>query len=144
MQSAIARLVPGLRAGIPVMGHVGFTPQSVNGLGGFRVQGRGDAADQLIADAHPGRAIAVRADVRGDALGVHGEDVGLRGGHLVHVAGGRAAEGGHQVGSGLIGHVCPGEVLGQGGGEPVQGPVVRDQQQDDAARVRELVLAACQ
>ncbi|GEE03416.1 3-methyl-2-oxobutanoate hydroxymethyltransferase [Gordonia spumicola] len=39
------------QAGIPVMGHVGFTPQSVNGLGGYRVQGRGDAADQLIADA---------------------------------------------------------------------------------------------
>ncbi|MBM7367045.1 3-methyl-2-oxobutanoate hydroxymethyltransferase [Gordonia hydrophobica] len=38
-------------AGIPVMGHVGFTPQSVNGLGGFRVQGRGDAADQLVADS---------------------------------------------------------------------------------------------
>ena len=29
-------------AGIPVMAHIGFTPQSVNGLGGFRVQGRGD------------------------------------------------------------------------------------------------------
>lgn len=38
-------------AGIPVMAHVGFTPQSVNGLGGFRVQGRGDAAEQIIADA---------------------------------------------------------------------------------------------
>lgn len=38
-------------AGIPVMAHIGFTPQSVNGLGGYRVQGRGDAADQLIADA---------------------------------------------------------------------------------------------
>ncbi|GAA4754104.1 3-methyl-2-oxobutanoate hydroxymethyltransferase [Gordonia alkaliphila] len=38
-------------AGIPVMGHVGFTPQSVNTLGGYRVQGRGDGADQLIADA---------------------------------------------------------------------------------------------
>lgn len=38
-------------AGIPVMAHIGFTPQSVNGLGGFRVQGRGDAGDQLIADA---------------------------------------------------------------------------------------------
>jgi 3-methyl-2-oxobutanoate hydroxymethyltransferase len=38
-------------AGIPVMAHIGFTPQSVNGLGGFRVQGRGDAADQTIADA---------------------------------------------------------------------------------------------
>jgi 3-methyl-2-oxobutanoate hydroxymethyltransferase len=38
-------------AGIPVMAHVGFTPQSVNSLGGFRVQGRGDAAEQTIADA---------------------------------------------------------------------------------------------
>ncbi|MBM7415201.1 MULTISPECIES: 3-methyl-2-oxobutanoate hydroxymethyltransferase [Nocardiaceae] len=38
-------------AGIPVMAHIGFTPQSVNGLGGFRVQGRGDASEQLVADA---------------------------------------------------------------------------------------------
>jgi 3-methyl-2-oxobutanoate hydroxymethyltransferase len=38
-------------AGIPVMAHIGFTPQSVNALGGFRVQGRGDAAEQTIADA---------------------------------------------------------------------------------------------
>jgi len=39
------------RAGIPVVAHIGFTPQSVNGLGGFRVQGRGDAGDQTIHDA---------------------------------------------------------------------------------------------
>lgn len=38
-------------AGIPVMGHIGFTPQSVNALGGFRVQGRGEGAEQLLADA---------------------------------------------------------------------------------------------
>lgn len=38
-------------AGIPVMAHIGFTPQSVNGLGGFRVQGRGEAGDQTIHDA---------------------------------------------------------------------------------------------
>jgi 3-methyl-2-oxobutanoate hydroxymethyltransferase len=39
-------------AGIPVMGHLGLTPQSVNQFGGFKVQGRGDAAaDQLVADA---------------------------------------------------------------------------------------------
>ena len=39
-------------AGIPVMGHVGLTPQSVNVLGGMRrVQGRGDAGDELLADA---------------------------------------------------------------------------------------------
>jgi 3-methyl-2-oxobutanoate hydroxymethyltransferase len=33
------------------MAHIGFTPQSVNTLGGFRVQGRGDAAEQTVADA---------------------------------------------------------------------------------------------
>jgi 3-methyl-2-oxobutanoate hydroxymethyltransferase len=39
-------------SGIPVMAHVGFTPQSENTLGGFRVQGRGAGAEQLLADAH--------------------------------------------------------------------------------------------
>jgi len=38
-------------AGIPVMAHIGFTPQSINGFGGFRVQGRGEAAEQIVADA---------------------------------------------------------------------------------------------
>src|SRR5437588_10985100 len=38
-------------AGIPVMAHIGFTPQSVNSLGGFRVQGRGDASEQTVHDA---------------------------------------------------------------------------------------------
>src|SRR3954462_4643645 len=39
-------------AGVPVMAHIGFTPQSEHGLGGYRVQGRGEAAEQLLADAH--------------------------------------------------------------------------------------------
>ncbi len=39
-------------AGIPVMGHLGFTPQSVNTLGGHRIQGKHEAAaDQLVEDA---------------------------------------------------------------------------------------------
>ncbi|MDH4397621.1 MAG: 3-methyl-2-oxobutanoate hydroxymethyltransferase [Actinomycetota bacterium] len=37
-------------AGIPVMGHVGFTPQSVHALGGFKVQGRGEAAEKILQD----------------------------------------------------------------------------------------------
>jgi 3-methyl-2-oxobutanoate hydroxymethyltransferase len=37
--------------GVPVMAHVGFTPQSEHALGGFRVQGRGAGAEQLLADA---------------------------------------------------------------------------------------------
>lgn len=38
-------------AGVPVMAHLGLTPQSVNVLGGYRVQGRGQAGDELMADA---------------------------------------------------------------------------------------------
>lgn len=38
-------------AGMPVMGHLGLTPQSVNAFGGFRVQGRGEAGELLLADA---------------------------------------------------------------------------------------------
>jgi len=42
-------------AGIPVMGHVGFTPQSEHAIGGYKVQGRGESAPQVIEDA---RAVA--------------------------------------------------------------------------------------
>jgi 3-methyl-2-oxobutanoate hydroxymethyltransferase len=38
-------------AGIPVMGHIGYTPQSEHGLGGHVIQGRGEGVQQLLADA---------------------------------------------------------------------------------------------
>src|ERR1700758_3741861 len=38
-------------AGIPVMGHLGLTPQSVHAFGGFRVQGRGEEGQRLLHDA---------------------------------------------------------------------------------------------
>lgn len=44
-----------VQAGIPVMAHIGFTPQATNTLGGFRVQGRDDAAQRLVSD---GRVLA--------------------------------------------------------------------------------------
>jgi 3-methyl-2-oxobutanoate hydroxymethyltransferase len=40
-----------VQAGVPVMAHIGFTPQSEHALGGYRVQGRGDDAGRLIDDA---------------------------------------------------------------------------------------------
>jgi 3-methyl-2-oxobutanoate hydroxymethyltransferase len=49
------RVAPQIRliteAGVPVMAHIGFTPQSEHGLGGYRVQGRGAGAEQVLADA---------------------------------------------------------------------------------------------
>jgi 3-methyl-2-oxobutanoate hydroxymethyltransferase len=38
-------------AGVPVMAHLGLTPQSVNVFGGYRVQGRGEAGEMLLRDA---------------------------------------------------------------------------------------------
>jgi 3-methyl-2-oxobutanoate hydroxymethyltransferase len=49
MTAQISKLAQG---GIPVMAHIGFTPQSEHALGGYRVQGRGDAAERVLADAH--------------------------------------------------------------------------------------------
>jgi 3-methyl-2-oxobutanoate hydroxymethyltransferase len=50
------RVAPQIRkiseAGIPVMAHIGFTPQSEHGLGGYRVQGRGSDAARILEDAH--------------------------------------------------------------------------------------------
>ncbi len=50
-----ARVLPQVEAlvaaGVPVMGHLGLTPQSVNAFGGYRVQGRGEAGETLMRDA---------------------------------------------------------------------------------------------
>lgn len=48
MVPQIQKLVHG---GVPVMAHIGFTPQSEHNLGGYRIQGRGDGAQKLLEDA---------------------------------------------------------------------------------------------
>ena len=50
-------------AGIPVMAHLGLTPQSVNVFGGYRVQGRGEDGAQLLQDAKALEAAGVFAIV---------------------------------------------------------------------------------
>jgi 3-methyl-2-oxobutanoate hydroxymethyltransferase len=52
-----------IAAGIPVMGHLGLTPQSVHALGGFKVQGRGDDGDRILKDAKALEAAGVFAIV---------------------------------------------------------------------------------
>ena len=49
MAETIAFLVA---RGVPVMAHIGLTPQSINTLGGYKVQGRDTEAERLMADAH--------------------------------------------------------------------------------------------
>jgi len=60
-----AKVVPQIKrlieAGIPVMGHLGLTPQSVHALGGFKVQGRGEDGARIIADAKALEAAGVFA-----------------------------------------------------------------------------------
>jgi 3-methyl-2-oxobutanoate hydroxymethyltransferase len=50
-QRSISQISALVTAGIPVMAHIGFTPQSIHTLGGAKIQGRGDGAEELIADA---------------------------------------------------------------------------------------------
>jgi len=50
-----------VNAGVPVIGHLGLTPQSVNVLGGYRVQGRGESGEILMQDAKQFQAVGVSA-----------------------------------------------------------------------------------
>ena len=61
------------RGGVPVMAHIGFTPQSEHALGGYRVQGRGDTAERILDDARAveaaGAFAVVMEMVPGDVAG---------------------------------------------------------------------------
>jgi 3-methyl-2-oxobutanoate hydroxymethyltransferase len=70
MAPQIAKLTQG---GIPVMAHIGFTPQSEHTLGGYRVQGRGETAERVLRDAEAvqeaGAFAVVMEMVPGDVAG---------------------------------------------------------------------------
>jgi len=90
----IARLV---EAEIPVMGHIGLTPQSVNAFGGFRVQGKTEeAGDQLLRDARAWKRL-------GRSLSFSESIPGARGANY-----GRAADSTIGIGAGPD---CDGQVL---------------------------------
>ncbi len=61
------------RGGVPVMAHIGFTPQSEHALGGYRVQGRGETAQRILEDAKSieaaGAFAVVMEMVPGDVAG---------------------------------------------------------------------------
>lgn len=57
-QSVVAQVTAMTAAGIPVMGHIGLTPQSVHQLGGYRVQGRSSDAAHDLLDAAQALAAA--------------------------------------------------------------------------------------
>ena len=50
-ERVLPQVEPLVAAGIPVMAHLGLTPQSVNAFGGYRVQGRGEEGERLLRDA---------------------------------------------------------------------------------------------
>ncbi|GAB3763645.1 3-methyl-2-oxobutanoate hydroxymethyltransferase [Nocardioides ginsengisegetis] len=78
-------MVPQVRkmteGGIPVMAHIGFTPQSEHNLGGYRVQGRGDAAARVIEEAQAleaaGAFAVVMEMVPGEVAGEVTKSVGI-------------------------------------------------------------------
>ena len=78
-------MVPQVRklteGGIPVMAHIGFTPQSEHNLGGYRVQGRGEAAAKVVEEAQAmeaaGAFAVVMEMVPGDVAGEVSKAVGI-------------------------------------------------------------------
>jgi 3-methyl-2-oxobutanoate hydroxymethyltransferase len=60
-----------VEAGIAVMGHIGLTPQSINAIGGYKVQGRGEERERILQDAkalEAAGAFAVVLEVMPEAL----------------------------------------------------------------------------
>ena len=102
----VARQVEELvAAGIPVMAHLGLTPQSVNAFGGYRVQGRGEDGEHLLHDAKVtagGRCVLGGARVRARGPGGPG-DRGADDSHHRH----RRRFGLRRSGPGLAGHGRP-------------------------------------
>ena len=60
-EKVVPQITALISAGIPVMGHLGLTPQSVHALGGFKVQGRGADGERIKRDARALQAAGVFA-----------------------------------------------------------------------------------